>query len=194
MFYVVGSIASRENADVMASTVLYAPVCGFQGGISGLFVALKQAVPDSEVRIAQAIKVKMTFIPLIHVLCVCFGGLLGGEGLKYVPFTVFGWYSSWVYLRYFHPMPDSGLRGDPSDQFRFLSFFPGILQKNPALNALCSKMDASFSGLLHGQNQNTTHGMSLDIETNMDGNATRRRERGMKALEERIASTNREDS
>lgn len=188
--YVVGSIASRESADVMASTVLYAPVCGFQGAIAGLLVALKQAVPESEVRITHAIKLKTTFVPVIYVVCVCALGLLGGQGLKYVPLTVFGWYASWIYLRYFHPMPDSGLRGDPSDQFSVLSFFPEVIQKNPTLNAICSKLHTSLGPLQgYGQRQQDQSTVDLDLEINRDGNATRRRERGMKALEERIASS-----
>lgn len=197
--YVVGSMVSIENADVMASTVLYAPVCGFQGAVSGLLVTLKQAVPESDVRLAHVLKVKMTFVPIIYVLCVCCMAILRGHVLKYVPFTVFGWYTSWVYLRYFHLMPDSGLRGDPSDQFRFLSFFPEKIQKNDTLNALCTKFDALLIGWLQGigfgqQQQRLGNEHGLDIGQNQDGHATRRRERGMKALEERIASTNHEEN
>lgn len=196
LLYVLGSMTSREQADIMARTVLYAPVCGFQGAISGLLVAMKQAVPESDVRIAQAINIKMTFVPVVYLLGVCCIAVLRGEILKYVPLTVFGWYCSWVYLRYFHPMPDSGLRGDPSDQFRLLSFFPSIIQKNAALNAMCDRSDALLMQWFQDQgsgHRQQTQGMGLDIEANQDGNATRRRERGMKALEERIASTNREE-
>jgi hypothetical protein len=50
------------------------------------------------------------------------------ESAKYLPTIIFGTYMSWIYLRYFHRKPETKLRGDPSDDFAFSSFFPEFLR------------------------------------------------------------------
>lgn len=42
-------------------------------------------------------------------------------------FLYLGTYSSWVYLRFFQQQPESTAKGDPSDEFKFSSFFPDFL-------------------------------------------------------------------
>ena len=37
-------------------------------------------------------------------------------------------YCTWVYLRFFQWQPETTLRGDPSEDFRFSSFFPDAVQ------------------------------------------------------------------
>jgi len=44
-----------------------------------------------------------------------------------LPFLYLGTYSSWVYLRFFQQQPESTARGDPSEEFKFSSFFPDVL-------------------------------------------------------------------
>ena len=50
------------------------------------------------------------------------------ESMAYLPTILFGIYVSWIYLRYFQKRLEVGLRGDPSDEFSFSSFFPGFLR------------------------------------------------------------------
>jgi len=191
--YFFGSVLFPQNADRMATDWLYAPICGFHGAIAGLFVTLKQAIPESDFTILKSLKVKMTFMPLLYVLLVSVLSIVRGQILKYVPLTVFGWYASWIYLRYFHKMPDSGLSGDPSDQFRFASFFPEIVQKYCHIDVL------SHVCFTHGMSKildrtrprstPATDSTYSDSEPGTDADANRRRERGMKALEERLQNS-----
>jgi hypothetical protein len=51
-------------------------------------------------------------------------------------FLYLGTYSSWVYLRFFQQQPESTVCGDPSEDFRFSSFFPDFLA--PPLDAVGS--------------------------------------------------------
>jgi hypothetical protein len=41
---------------------------------------------------------------------------------------LFGIYMSWIYLRYFQKRHETGLKGDPIDEFSFSSFFPEFLR------------------------------------------------------------------
>ena len=50
------------------------------------------------------------------------------ESMSYLPIILFGIYMSWIYLRYFQRRLEVGLKGDPSDEFSFSSFFPGFLR------------------------------------------------------------------
>jgi len=50
------------------------------------------------------------------------------ESMSYLPIILFGIYMSWIYLRYFQRRLEVGLKGDPSDEFSFSSFFPRFLR------------------------------------------------------------------
>lgn len=140
MTYYILIVSGMGDGD--DASMLYTPLCGFQGAISGLIVALKQAIPESDVTLATSIRFKMKYAPLIYIVGVSLVSLVSGMMLKYVPFVVFGWYAAWLYLRHFHRMPDSGLYGDPSDQFRFASFFPDRMQ--PAVSVIASACYVMF--------------------------------------------------
>lgn len=140
MTYYILIVSGMGDGD--DASMLYTPLCGFQGAISGLIVALKQAIPESDVTLATSIRFKMKYAPIIYIVGVSLVSLVSGMMLKYVPFVVFGWYAAWLYLRHFHRMPDSGLYGDPSDQFRFASFFPERMQ--PAVSVIASACYVMF--------------------------------------------------
>jgi hypothetical protein len=44
-----------------------------------------------------------------------------------IPFLIFGTYVAWIYLRFFQQQPETTLKGDPSEDFKFASFFPDAL-------------------------------------------------------------------
>jgi hypothetical protein len=48
--------------------------------------------------------------------------------MSYLPVLLFGIYMSWIYLRYFQKRLETGLKGDPSEEFSFSSFFPEFLR------------------------------------------------------------------
>jgi len=67
------------------------------------------------------------WLPTLFVLVsVAISFFLEGSA-SYIPTIIFGIYMSWIYLRYFQRKPETGLKGDPSDDFSFSSFFPEFL-------------------------------------------------------------------
>jgi hypothetical protein len=210
--YVLSSIFSSNAESIL--TMLYTPVCGFYSGVVGLLVALRQHTPgETEVYRAGEFKVMVATLPLSYVALVCVWEAVWGRMVNILP-CMYGFYASWVWLRYLHPVLDgsaAGLIGDPSDQFKLLSFFPDAMQRNPKLNALCSICDtkmklwlaeargmwkALIAGSLNGL-QGRGHGKTdrgaeqvsgSSLVGSSDEDAARRRERGMKSLEERMDS------
>lgn len=63
-------------------------------------------------------------MPSLFVLVCIVLSLLAGDAIQLLPFILFGTYGSWLYLRYFQTRSESNLRGDPSDEFGFDTFFP----------------------------------------------------------------------
>jgi len=111
-----------------AGDILYTPICGYQGGIAALLVAIKHAIPDNEVTLFSSIQLRARDLAGLYVLAVTILGALTGTMLKLVPFVLFGTYVSWFHLRFFHWRHDSFLRGDPSEDFRLATFFPARAQ------------------------------------------------------------------
>lgn len=50
------------------------------------------------------------------------------DSATYLPTLIFGTYMGWLYLRYLQRRPETKLRGDPSDDFAFSTFFPELLR------------------------------------------------------------------
>lgn len=44
------------------------------------------------------------------------------------PILIFGTYIGWIYLRYFQRKQETKIKGDPSDEFAFSTFFPEFLR------------------------------------------------------------------
>ncbi|GBG91272.1 hypothetical protein CBR_g52157 [Chara braunii] len=107
---------------------LYDKISGFHGVVAGFLVALKQLMPDQELSAVSVIKFRARWLSPIVVLlsitlCVVFG-----DPHAVLPFVIFGTYTSWLYLRFFQTKPEGNLKGDPSEEFSFASFFPDLLR------------------------------------------------------------------
>ncbi|CAI5536120.1 unnamed protein product [Closterium sp. Naga37s-1] len=107
---------------------LYEPISGFHGVVAGLLVGVKQLMPEQDITVAYVLKFRAKWLPslfvlLTVVLCFCIG-----HYRQLLPFILFGTYTSWAYLRFFQPKGDSGLKGDPTDDFAFENFFPEALR------------------------------------------------------------------
>ncbi|KAJ6952281.1 transmembrane protein 115-like [Populus alba x Populus x berolinensis] len=94
---------------------------------------------------------------------------------------------SWIYLRYFHRKPETKVRGDPSDDFAFSSFFPDFLR--PVIDPIAS----IFHRMLCGRFETSieAHGYTLGgapLPGSDPIEASSHRERGARALEERLAA------
>ncbi|PKI74603.1 hypothetical protein CRG98_004930 [Punica granatum] len=163
---------------------LYMPVSGFHGVLVGFLVGIKQIIPDQELPV---LRIKAKWFPSIVLLVAIAVSYFMPEPAAYIPMLVFGTYMSWIYLRYIQRRPETKFMGDPSDDFSFASFFPEFLR--PIINPIASV----FARMLCGRSDSMTdaHGDALE-DTPLPGSdpieATRRRERGARALEERLAA------
>lgn len=175
VYYVIAVAGAGSAMDKMVVSLLYTPVCGFQGAISGMLVAVKQAIPESEVKVFNRMRFKVKLLPFAFVLVLSIIAFISGHVLKYIPFVLYGTYCAWFYLRYFHSMPDSGLRGDPSEQFDFASFFPDRLQ--PAVGMIAFQCHKLFRVAAWTPQSNSV-ATGADDEGSVESNsveATRRR-------------------
>jgi len=125
------------------------------------------------------------WIPSLVALISIFVSFFVKDLMSYLPVLLFGIYMSWIYLRYFQKRLETGLKGDPSVEFSFSSFFPEFLR--PILDPIAS----IFHRLLCGRSERAdARGQTLDTSP-LPGSdsieANRRRERGQRALEQRLA-------
>ncbi|XP_059628300.1 rhomboid-like protein 19 [Cornus florida] len=164
-------------------TYLYMPLSGFHGVLSGFLVGIKQLIPDQELPL---LRIKAKWLPPLALLPSIGISFFVTESTKYLPTMIFGTYVSWIYLRYLQRNPETKLRGDPSDEFAFSTFFPEFLR--PVIDPIASIFDRMFCGR---SESSEARGYTLGT-TSLPGSdtieASRRRERGARALEERLAA------
>ncbi|KAL7148631.1 hypothetical protein ABFS83_06G191800 [Erythranthe nasuta] len=163
---------------------LYLPISGFQGVLAGFLVGIKQLIPDQELSL---LKIKAKWLPSLAILVSVFLSFFVKESTSYLPTVIFGTYIGWIYLRYWQKKPETKLRGDPSDEFAFSTFFPEILR--PAIDPMATIFERMLCGKRPESDENgyTLGGSSLSGSDSVE--ASRRRERGARALEERLAAT-----
>ncbi|KAJ4720817.1 rhomboid-like protein 19 [Melia azedarach] len=163
---------------------LYMPVSGFQGILAGFLVGIKQIVPDLELYL---LKIKAKWLPSLMLLLSIAISFFTTESATYLPTLIFGTYMGWIYLRYMQRKPETKLSGDPSDDFSFSSFFPEFLR--PVIDPIASIFHRMLCG--RTQTSNEAHGYTLGgapLPGSDPIEASRRRERGARALEERLAA------
>ncbi|OVA10160.1 Glutamine amidotransferase subunit PdxT [Macleaya cordata] len=174
-------ITTQEN-------YLYKPLSGFHGVLLGFLVGIKQILPDQELSLFPPLKLKTKWLPSLLLFPCIVVSFFTEESASYLPTLIFGTYTSWIYLRYLQRKPETSHRGDPSDEFSFSSFFPGFLR--PVIDPIASLFDRMFCGRSEVANDSkdgyTLGGTPLPGSGTIE--ASRRRERGARALEERLAA------
>lgn len=70
----------------------------------------------------------MQWLPSLALVLSTAISFFTAESAIYLPTLIFGTYISWIYLRYWQKKPETKLRGDPSDEFAFSTFFPEPLR------------------------------------------------------------------
>ncbi|MCL7027844.1 hypothetical protein MKW94_005201 [Papaver nudicaule] len=172
-------ITTQEN-------YLYRPLSGFHGVLAGFLVGIKQMFPDQEI---SPLKIKAKWIATLFVLPCIAVSFIVPESAPYLPTVIFGTYMSWVYLRYLQKKPETNLRGDPSDEFSFSTFFPEFLR--PVIDPIASIFGRLLCGRSEASNEAKGYmlgGGGAALPGSDPAEASRRRERGARALEERLAA------
>ncbi|PWN45710.1 DUF1751-domain-containing protein [Ceraceosorus guamensis] len=156
---------------------------------TGFLVALAQLIPEHQIQLFHGrvrIRVRdlpMAYVTLSNVLC------LVGELSPFI-LIQFGWLISWAYLRFFKA-GEGGIRGDRSETFSFVSWFPPFLHK--PVGALSNLLYPLFVKL--GIVQPWSYSALGDVElgvgrelpgrSNSGAEAERRRAMALKALDSR---------
>lgn len=164
---------------------LYMPISGFQGVLSGFLVGIKQIIPDQELSL---LKIKAKWLPSLALLVSVVVSFFTTDSATYLPTVIFGTYIGWIYLRYWQKKSETKLKGDPSDEFAFSTFFPDPLR--PVIDPVATIFERLFCGRRSESSDEsggyTLGGLSLPSSDPIE--ASRRRERGARALEERLAA------
>ncbi|XVF83257.1 hypothetical protein PTKIN_Ptkin16aG0472100 [Pterospermum kingtungense] len=163
---------------------LYMPIAGFHGVLAGFLVGIKQIVPDQELPL---LKIKAKWLPSLMLLLSIAISFFTPDSATYLPTLIFGTYMGWIYLRYMQRKPELKHRGDPSEDFAFSTFFPEFLR--PIIDPIAS----IFHRMLCGKSEASTDAQGYTLGgASLPGSdpieASRRRERGARALEERLAT------
>jgi membrane associated rhomboid family serine protease len=119
------------------------------GGITlqaTFLVAFKQLVPEHTVTILKGlVKMRVKHFPALFLLLNSISGLVFGTDTAAVLSWV-GLLTAWTYLRFYKTQPDMsgsttggrGLKGDASETFAFVMFFPDVMQ--PPIALVCDQI------------------------------------------------------
>ncbi|KAJ2397649.1 hypothetical protein GGI23_003459 [Coemansia sp. RSA 2559] len=120
-------VAIAAYAVTSKATLLYATqVCGLPALVSGFAVGLKQLIPDYNVKMLKgALSFRMNDLPGLYTLVVpILYSLLGNLGG--VLLVNIGFVEAFIFLRFYKRNSSSPIRGDRSDAFAFITFFPEL--------------------------------------------------------------------
>ncbi|KAN0060480.1 hypothetical protein ACQY0O_007811 [Thecaphora frezii] len=162
-------------------------------------VAFTQLIPEHQVQILSGyIKLRVKDLPMLYVTFSNVACILGYTS----PFILiqFGWLISWAYLRFFK-VNESGYRGDRSEAFAFVNWFPPIAHR--PVQFISSKLFDLFVKLKVVQPWSGGDYADLEMAAASVGGgaavpgagsaraeAERRRAMALKALDSRLAGGN----
>ncbi|KAI8463264.1 MAG: eukaryotic integral membrane protein-domain-containing protein [Monoraphidium minutum] len=187
----VGSYVAYLASPDKDGSILYAHFTGFHGIVGGMVVAVKQVTAGQDIKLAGMLRLPGRYLPTLYVVAAAAVAVGVGQA-RALAFLLVGTYCSWVYLRFFQWQPETTLRGDPSEDFKFSSFFPDALSgpidaAGGVFSTVCClahSPDAVAASAAAGAA--AAEARQLLGGGGDDKDANRRRERGAKALEERL--------
>ena len=181
--------------------------------LEGAFlVALKQLVPEHTVSLFKGlVRIRIKHFPAIFIGANMLSGpLLGTDTAFWLALT--GFLVSWIYLRFYRVLEISSasatggeglkMRGDASDTFSFVAFFPDAV--HPYFAPLCDNVYATLVQLklctpfseeaIEVGNENAASRSEVGLPSLMNGRgaggrraeAERRRALALKALDQRL--------
>jgi hypothetical protein len=130
------------------------PINGMLALSAAFLVSLKQLVPEHTVSLFNSLlRIRIKHFPALFVLANMLSGpLLGTDTAFWL--AMFGFLTGWLYLRFYRisdigATAESGsatggvMKGDPSETFAFVSFFPDVF--HPVFAPVC---DSVFNALV----------------------------------------------
>ncbi|GFZ45419.1 hypothetical protein JCM24511_03145 [Saitozyma sp. JCM 24511] len=164
------------------------PYHGLSGLQVGFLVAFTQLIPEHQLQLLGAIKVRVKTLPGIYLLISNVLVIVFGPS----PYILiqFGFFVAWVYLRFFKLSENGEIRGDRSETFAFQYWFPPPVRPYIAAAgnhvfklAVRTKLVQPWDEPVSGSYQ------MLPGPGGARAEAERRRALALKALDARIASS-----
>ncbi|KAL7424326.1 hypothetical protein Q5752_000008 [Cryptotrichosporon argae] len=162
------------------------PYHGLSGLQSGFLVAFTQLIPEHQVQLFGAIKMRVKTLPGVYLLIS--NVLVIALGPSPYILVQFGFFVAWVYLRFFKLSEDGAYRGDRSETFAFQYWFPPVIRPYIAIAANHVFRLAVRFKLVTSWDE-PVGGYSLPGPGSARAEAERRRALALKALDARLASS-----
>ncbi|KAH8273859.1 hypothetical protein KR044_002207 [Drosophila immigrans] len=99
---------------------------GLAGYVAGICVAVRQIMPDHLIFKTRYGRLTNRNVPLTVLIFAIIGWAIGMLDGTYPAMFASGAIVSWIYLRFYQHHPNG--RGDSSESFTFVSFFPNVTQ------------------------------------------------------------------
>lgn len=189
------------------------PLNGLVALEAGFLVSLKQLVPEHTVSIFKGvIRMRIKHFPTVFVLANMLSGpILGTDTATWL--SLLGFLTSWIYLRFYRISEitsaatggeASVMKGDASDTFAFVAFFPDVVQ--PMLSPVCDTVYNTLVQLrvctpfsdeaIEAGNENAASRSEAGLPSIMNSRgsggrraeAERRRALALKALDQRLSA------
>ncbi|KAI7869028.1 eukaryotic integral membrane protein-domain-containing protein [Spinellus fusiger] len=172
-----------KNEQLLYST----QICGMSGVFSGFLVAFKHLIPEHRLSLMGAVSIRVKNLLGIATAAslVCF---VLFDAIVFYNLVNIGWVIGWVYLRFFKIQ--DGVRGDHSETFAFVTFFPEFL--HPLIRIVSGRVYTTLVrlGCCHLPASETEPDLEegteiADIST---AESERRRALALKALDKRLSA------
>ncbi|SNX86125.1 uncharacterized protein MEPE_04834 [Melanopsichium pennsylvanicum] len=166
---------------------------GLQALQTAFLVAFTQLIPEHQVQIfSGALKLRVKDLPMLYVTVSNIMCLIGYTS----PWILiqFGWLISWAYLRFFK-INESGFKGDRSEAFAFVNWFPPIAHKpvqfisTTLFNLFVRiKVVQPWTGGDYAELESATLNGQVPQHGSARAEAERRRAMALKALDQRLSA------
>lgn len=134
--YLLWDSVGRDSQAGLSTASSVTRVCGGVAIQASFLVAFKQLVPEHTVAIFKGlVKARVKHFPALFLLLNSLSGAIFGTDTAAL-LAWLGFLTSWVYLRFYKRQPDLmgtstgglGVKGDASETFAFVCFFPDVMQ------------------------------------------------------------------
>lgn len=158
-----------------------------------LLVSFTQVIPEHQVQVLGFIKARVKRLPMAYLTFSTIMTLLGFQS----PYILiqFGWFVSWIYLRFYKRSVSDSLGGvvsygDRSETFALTSWFPPFLHTPLSmLGSTVYKLATRFHLLPTSVPHDIESGGYSQVPGGARAEAERRRALALKALDQRLANS-----
>ncbi|BFF93184.1 transmembrane protein 115 [Drosophila madeirensis] len=166
---------------------------GLAGYVAGICVAVRQIMPDHLIFKTRYGRLTNRNVPLTVLIMAIISWAIGLLDGTYPAMFASGSLVSWIYLRFYQHHPNG--RGDSSESFTFVSFFPSVSQPfisvlvNPIYNCCLRAGVVKTPTPLRTISTASLTSISVQMPGADPHDIERRRQIALKALSERLKAT-----